>query len=56
MNKKIQDALTDKPMSRQRKYQMRKKQVGRCTICGKDSGGMSRCEKCRDREVDRFRI
>lgn len=35
--KKIEDDLTDLPLSRQRKYQLRNSRQGRCIICGGDA-------------------
>ena len=35
--KKIMDEFTDRPISRQRKWQLRKVKAGRCHICGKPS-------------------
>jgi hypothetical protein len=43
----IQDKLTGLPMSRQRKYQLRKLKEDRCTQCGTPCGRWSRkCEGC----------
>ena len=43
MRKKIEDEFTDRPVSRQRKYQMRKQRDGLCTVCGEPAVQGSRC-------------
>ena len=42
VSKLIQDELTHLAMSRQRKYQLRMKRQGRCTVCGKPAAQESR--------------
>jgi hypothetical protein len=37
----IEDEFTKLPVSRQRKYQLRRKRVGRCPVCGRPSVGAS---------------
>jgi len=41
--KKIVDDLTGKPLSRQRKYQLRRVAEGRCRICGEPAEGPQLC-------------
>jgi len=43
MRKRIQDQFTNLPISRQRKYQLRMQQQGRCTECGEAAVLGSRC-------------
>ena len=45
MRKRIQDEFTDLPVSRQRKYQLRKQRDQRCTECGEPAVQGSRCLK-----------
>jgi hypothetical protein len=45
MKTPIQDQFTDLPISRQRKYQLRKALQGRCTECGKPAKAGKRCVK-----------
>jgi hypothetical protein len=45
MRKPIQDEFTDLPLSRQRKYQLRKRRDKRCTICGAPAVQAARCVK-----------
>lgn len=40
---KIKDKFTNLPVSRQRKYQLRKKQSGMCIICGKPRATAMHC-------------
>jgi hypothetical protein len=42
VKKPIQDELTPLALSRQRKYQLRMKRQGRCTVCGKPAARESR--------------
>lgn len=42
MRKPIQDELTRLPVSAQRKYQLRMRRDGRCTVCGKAAAGEPR--------------
>jgi hypothetical protein len=42
MSRQIQDDLAYLPVSRQRKYQLRMRRDGRCTVCGKPAGRSSR--------------
>lgn len=42
--KAIKDEFTDLPISRQRKWQMRKQKAGLCIICGQPSD-KERCSK-----------
>lgn len=42
----IQDDLRDKPMSRQRKYQLRKQRAGLCKQCGKPAAPATHCPAC----------
>jgi len=39
----IQDEFTNLPISRQRKYQLRKQKAGLCAECGKPAASGSRC-------------
>ncbi len=39
----IQDEFTDLPISRQRKYQLRRQKAGLCTVCGEPAVSSSRC-------------
>jgi hypothetical protein len=41
----IKDEFTDLKMSRQRKYQLRMRRDGRCTICGDKVAGACLCLK-----------
>jgi hypothetical protein len=43
MRKRIQDEFTSLPISRQRKYQLRKQRDKRCTECGQPAIQGSRC-------------
>lgn len=43
MPKLILDKFTTMPISRQRRYQMRKQQSGKCKICGQPAKGL-RCK------------
>src|SRR5437899_1700139 len=43
MGKQIRDEFTDLPLSRQRKYQLRKQRDGRCSECGAPASAGSRC-------------
>jgi glycosyltransferase involved in cell wall biosynthesis len=45
MRRPIKDEFTDLPISRQRKYQLRKQREGRCTECGEPAAQGSRCLK-----------
>jgi hypothetical protein len=45
MRKPIQDEFTHLPVSRQRRYQLRKQRDNLCTECGAPAGGASRCVK-----------
>jgi hypothetical protein len=45
MRRPIQDEFTGLPISRQRKYQLRKQREGRCTECGEPPAQGSRCLK-----------
>jgi hypothetical protein len=45
MRRPIQDEFTKMPISRQRKYQLRKQRQGRCTECGEPAAQGSRCLK-----------
>jgi len=45
MRRPIQDEFTQLPISRQRKYQLRKQREGRCTECGEPAAQGSRCLK-----------
>jgi hypothetical protein len=42
MSRRIEDDLVRLPVSRQRKYQLRMKRTGRCTVCGKPASRNSR--------------
>lgn len=39
MPKLIQDEFTNKRISRQKRYQLRKKKAGVCQVCGRESEG-----------------
>jgi hypothetical protein len=43
MRKGIKDEFTDLPISRQRKYQLRMKKQGCCTLCGEPAATASHC-------------
>jgi len=43
MKRKIQDEFTRLPLSRQRKYQLRRQRDNCCTECGAPAGPASRC-------------
>lgn len=45
MRKRIQDEFTNLPISRQRKYQLRKQRDSCCTECGAPAVEASRCLK-----------
>jgi len=45
MRKRIEDEFTYLPVSRQRKYQLRKQRDQRCTECGEPAVQGSRCLK-----------
>lgn len=45
MRKPIQDEFTHLPVSRQRRYQLRKRRDGLCTECGAPADYASRCVK-----------
>ncbi len=42
----IYDEYTYKPVSRQRRYQLRMRALGRCVACGGPSGGPRHCTEC----------
>ena len=58
MSKLIIDEFTRRPVSRQRKYQLRKQRDGRCTECGEPTALGARCLKhlVRAREHQRKRL
>lgn len=58
MRKPIQDEFTNLPISRQRKYQLRKQRDQRCTECGAPVVRGSRCVKhlVRARERQRQKL
>ena len=41
--RRIEDEFTHQPLTRQRKYQLRMRQQGRCTLCGKPAFTASHC-------------
>ena len=43
MKKRIEDEFTHLPLSRQRKYQLRMMQQGRCIICGEPAATAAHC-------------
>ncbi len=45
MNTRIEDEFTHLPISRQRKYQLRRQRDGRCTQCGEPVVRGKRCLK-----------
>ncbi|HWX19940.1 MAG TPA: hypothetical protein VN578_08555 [Candidatus Binatia bacterium] len=45
MRRPIKDEFTDRPISRQRKYQLRMQRDRRCTECGAPAAEGSRCLK-----------
>ena len=52
--KPIQDKFTKLPVTRARKYQLRRMREGRCQICGRPrEGRLTRCENCRNRDRER---
>jgi len=55
MRRPIQDEFTNMPISRQRKYQLRKQREGRCTECGEPAAQGSRCLKHLVKERERQR-
>lgn len=46
MPKLIEDTFADLPISRQRRYQLRKKVQGKCAICGSPSRHFYLCGTC----------
>lgn len=54
---KIKDKFTNLPVSRQRKYQLRKKRAGMCVLCGEPAVTAMHCLKhaIAKRELDRKR-
>lgn len=44
--RRIRDRFDTLNVSRQRKYQLRKKALGLCHYCGENSDGFSRCNTC----------
>jgi len=51
----IRDEFTDLPISRQRKYQLRRRRDLRCIKCGKPTDGMSVCQEHRTQAKDYYR-
>ena len=45
MPKRIKDEFSALPVSKQRKYQLRKQRDGRCLLCGKPTLGAQLCLK-----------
>lgn len=45
----IKDEFTDLPISRQRKYQLRKAKKGLCGCCGAQKTLAALCDKCFDK-------
>lgn len=43
MRRRIEDEFSDLPMSRQRKYQLRMKKQGWCTLCGEPAATAAYC-------------
>jgi hypothetical protein len=43
MRKRIKDEFADLPLSRQRKYQLRMKKQGCCTLCGEPAATAAHC-------------
>jgi hypothetical protein len=43
MPKLIKDSFSDLPITRQRRYQLRREKEGRCRVCGKGTGPL--CKK-----------
>jgi hypothetical protein len=43
MRKRIKDEFADLPISRQRKYQLRMKKQGCCTLCGEPAATAAHC-------------
>jgi hypothetical protein len=58
MRRPIQDEFTNLPVSRQRRYQLRKRRDNLCTECGAPAQGASRCLKhlvlARERQRERL--
>ena len=44
----IRDEFTSLPVSRQRKYQLRKHRQGRCIVCGADAVTANHCQVHRE--------
>lgn len=61
MSTAIKDYLTKKPLSRQRKYQLRKRRQGKCIICGRSRSRKSatycasHLESSRKQQRERYR-
>lgn len=46
MPSRIEDEFTYRSLTRQRRYQLRQRKLGRCMACGKASGGPQYCAVC----------
>ena len=56
MSRKIQDELTDVKMSRQRKWQLRRREQCLCEACGEPAiKGCHRCVECLGKARERAR-
>jgi hypothetical protein len=54
--KAIRDKFSKLPISRQRKYQLRRAREGKCEICGDPAAkGFARCPKCHVKARERQR-
>ncbi len=50
--KPIKDEFTDKPVSRQRKWQLRKARQGKCRACGKTAVTLNYCREHADKAAE----
>ena len=51
------EAMTDKPMSRQRKWQQQRVKEGKCKTCGKPRNGLRyECDECNEKTNARQRL
>lgn len=47
----VADDLTDTNLSKQRKYQLRRRREGNCMQCGKPSSNHAHCNVCRPKQI-----
>ena len=57
MSRAIQDEFTDLPISRQRKWQLRRSKTGKCQQCGQrfETGANGHCLHCMIKRLDNSR-